>query len=452
MARFALFADRPCMSAVTPISSPAVAAPLAAGSLVNAQVMASLKPGAVMPALVLGLIDDLTLRLQLPAGTLDVASNVALAPGTRLQLAVTGSAVQPKITLTPMPGTSLPAPTQTIAARTPVVSAPLSEPALAPAAQIARPARPNVPQLLQAIVGGIAREAVAKQDGLAPLMADLEAIMTRPAAPIPANMRAAAAQLLSLRLDASTPVDTAALKTALAQAGFAQAMPEGARAPDIASALSSLRDTLAAMGAGAQAKPMPVLRADRPAPPHRGAATAPQPATAPSLSADMEPADIATHLLARTDSALARQTLLQIASLPEAVTGEGAKPDIAGARLTFDIPVATALGTGVVQIRIEQDAKAARETPDMRPVWRVNFSIDLEPVGPVHASIALAGERAAVTLHAERDDSAKILREGLPLLEAGLKDAALEAGELICRSGAPAAPRAAPGLFVDQAS
>jgi hypothetical protein len=88
----------------------------------------------------------------------------------------------------------------------------------------------------------------------------------------------------------------------------------------------------------------------------------------------------------------------------------------------------------------------------MRPVWRVNFSIDLEPVGPVHASIALAGERAAVTLHAERDDSAKILREGLPLLEAGLKDAALEAGELICRSGAPAAPRAAPGLFVDQAS
>ena len=442
------------MSAVSPLPNPAVAAPLAAGSLVNAQVLASLKPGAVMPALVLGLIDDLTLRLQLPAGTLDVASNVALAPGTRLQLAVTGSAVQPKITLTPMPAVSSPAPAQTAAVRALVTATLPPESALAPAVQIAQPARPNVPQLLQAIVGGIAREAAAKQDGLAPLFADLEAAMTSPAASIPANVRAAAAQLMSLRLDTSTPVDAVTLKTALTQAGLTRLMPEAARAPDIASALSSLRDTLAAMAASVQAKPMPVPppRADRPAPPHRGAATAPQPATAPSLSADMEPADIATHLLARTESALARQTLLQIASLPEAATGEGAKSDMAGARLTFDIPVATALGTGVVQIRIEQDAKAARETPDLRPLWRVNFSIDIEPVGPVHASIALAGERAAVMLHAERDDSAKLLREGLPLLEAGLKDAALETGELICRSGAPPVPRAAPGLFVDQAS
>ena len=442
------------MPAVTPLPNPAVAAPLAAGSLVNAQVLASLKPGAVMPALVLGLIDDLTLRLQLPAGTLDVASNVALAPGTRLQLAVTGSAVQPKITLTPMPAVSSPAPAQTAAVRALVTATLPPESALAPAVQIAQPARPNVPQLLQAIVGGIAREAAAKQDGLAPLFADLEAAMTSPAASMPANVRAAATQLMSLRLDTSTPVDAVALKAALAQAGLTQLMPEAARASDLASALSSLRDTLAAMAAGAQAKPMPVPppRADRPAPPHRGAATVPQPATAPSLSADMEPADIATHLLVRTESALARQTLLQIASLPEAATGEGAKSDMAGARLTFDIPVATALGTGVVQIRIEQDAKAARETPDLRPLWRVNFSIDIEPVGPVHASIALAGERAEVTLHAERDDSAKILREGLPLLEAGLKDAALEAGELVCRAGAPAAPRAAPGLFVDQAS
>ena len=45
-----------------------------------------------------------------------------------------------------------------------------------------------------------------------------------------------------------------------------------------------------------------------------------------------------------------------------------------------------------------------------------------------------------------------MLREGLPVLEAGLNDAALEAGELLCRAGAPSAPRSAPGLFVDQAS
>jgi len=445
------------MSAVTPLPNPAVAAPLTTGSLVNAQVLASLKPGAVMPALVLGLIDDLTLRLQLPAGTLDVASNVALAPGTRLQLAVTGSAAQPKITLTPMPAASSPAPTPTAAVRALVTATPSHESAPAPAAQITQPARPNVPQLLQAIVGGIAREAAAKQDGLAPLYADLQAALSRPAAAaLPAGVREAATQLLSLRLDASAPPDAASLKTILQQAGLgAQAKSESAVAPDLRAALSALRDVLVGALADAGAKPMPAAptpRADIPAPPHRGAATVPQPAALPSIASDMKPREIALHLLARTEAALARQTLLQIASLPEAATGEGAKSDNAGARLTFDIPVATALGTGVAQIRIEQDSKSTRDGPDIRPVWRVNFSIDVEPVGPVHASIALSGERAAVTLYAERDDSAKMLREGLPLLEAGLKDVALEAGELICRNGAPAAPRAAAGLFVDQAS
>jgi len=48
--------------------------------------------------------------------------------------------------------------------------------------------------------------------------------------------------------------------------------------------------------------------------------------------------------------------------------------------------------------------------------------------------------------------SAQKLREGLPVLEASLKDAAFETGELLCRAGAPSAPRSAPGLFVDQAS
>ena len=105
----------------------------------------------------------------------------------------------------------------------------------------------------------------------------------------------------------------------------------------------------------------------------------------------------------------------------------------------------------MAQLRIEREA-AWRKGPDIRPVWRAHFSIDIEPIGPVHASIALFGERAAVTLYAERDDSAARLREGLPILEAGLKDAAFETGELHCRAGAPSAPPSDPGLFVDQAS
>ena len=67
--------------------------------------------------------------------------------------------------------------------------------------------------------------------------------------------------------------------------------------------------------------------------------------------------------------------------------------------------------------------------------WLVRFSIDLPEIGPVHARIALTGERATVTLNAERAESAELLTAGLPLLDAGLRGAQLEPGELRCRAG-----------------
>src|SRR5688572_26610451 len=60
--------------------------------------------GAVMQAMVTQLIDELTLRLQIPGGaTLDVKTDMPLPPGTRVQLAVEGTIAQPKILLTPLP-------------------------------------------------------------------------------------------------------------------------------------------------------------------------------------------------------------------------------------------------------------------------------------------------------------------------------------------------------------
>ena len=63
-----------------------------------------LTPGTVMQAMVAQLIDELTLRLQIPGGaTLDVKTDMPLPPGTRVQLAVEGTLAQPKILLTPLP-------------------------------------------------------------------------------------------------------------------------------------------------------------------------------------------------------------------------------------------------------------------------------------------------------------------------------------------------------------
>jgi hypothetical protein len=154
------------------------------------------------------------------------------------------------------------------------------------------------------------------------------------------------------------------------------------------------------------------------------------------------------HLLAQTEAALARQTLLQVASLPEA-PHPGGSPH-AGGLWAFEVPFLTQQGTAVAQFEVSRDGSGAEaEAP---AVWRVRFSLDIEPMGPVHASIALRGDRAAVTLWAEREDSAARLRAGADLLAEALRGAALQPGDIQLRVGAPSAPRAPAGRFLDRAS
>ncbi len=449
-----------------------------------------LQPGTVMQAVVAQLLDEMTLRLQLPGGAaLDVKADQVLPPGTRVQLAVEGTVAQPKILLTPLPALSTPvgAPAAQVAASSnPAIPAAASPAAgnpaggsVAPGAavpvetgkplpasvQLVLPDSATAPkQVLQAAVAAMVRDAVSKQNGLAPLMADVEAALSRPDLPQP--VRAAAAQLLDLRVETNAPVTAPDIKAAIVRSGLAgdpvtlqPAQPNA----DLKAALASLKDALTNWIAREQgtapniapasplappAVPLPLPQRAILPPPHRLAPTIPQPPSPARLPDNASAGEAAQHLLKATDGALARQTLLQIASLPD----DGAsRAEQNGPRLTFDIPLATPQGTGVAQLRIEQEPQR-RDGPDIRPVWRAQFSIDVEPIGPVHASIALFGERAAVTLYAERDASAERLRDGLPVLEASLKDAAFETGELLCRAGAPSAPRSAPGLFVDQAS
>lgn len=197
--------------------------------------------------------------------------------------------------------------------------------------------------------------------------------------------------------------------------------------------------------------PFAAPRAANLAPPFRNAPMEPQPAAPPTVLADASPGEIARHLLDDTDAAIARQTLLQIASLPDEQGGGSQPARDPASNMTFEIPLSVGQGTAVAQLRIERDG-AERHGDTVDPVWRVNFSIDLEPIGPVHARISLTGDRAAVFLKAERPESADRLAQDLPLLEAGLRGAELEPGTLLCRTGAPDAPFAAAGLFLDHAT
>jgi hypothetical protein len=188
-----------------------------------------------------------------------------------------------------------------------------------------------------------------------------------------------------------------------------------------------------------------------PPPPYRGAEPAPQPALRATLAVPSDPRAMGETLLPETDAALARQTLLQAASLPDRTDAQPQRGEAAAPRWNFEIPFATPQGTAIAQFEIARDGQGAR-AEGVAPVWRVRFTLDVEPMGPVHAHIALAGQRATVSLWAEQGTSAARLREDAALLREALKEAAFEPGDVMVREGAPSHARVSAGRFLDRAS
>jgi hypothetical protein len=290
----------------------------------------------------------------------------------------------------------------------------------------------------------IAARLVSQQSGLAQLYADLGVAVAR--ADLPQAVRAAAQAVLSFRLTGS---HAEALKAAVLNSGlFNEATLAGGAVPpgDMKTALLLLRQTLQSW----LGSPPQEMRADpQLPPPYRGAAPlAQQPV--PSSIAMLDGRAAGIQLLAETDGALARQTLLQIASLPDAAAPQ--QQTDAPPKLTMDIPLATPFGTAIVQLQIEHDEQRQDGEARRDKTWRIDLAIDLEPLGPVRATVSQSGGLTHVALLAERKESAQALRDDLPMLEASLAEAALEAGDLQCRIGKPQAPAAPAGLFVDRAS
>ncbi|MDO8875179.1 MAG: flagellar hook-length control protein FliK [Pseudolabrys sp.] len=426
-----------------------------------------LKPGDVINALVLSLIKDTTFRLQLPSGTLDVHTDKALVPGTRVELAVKGTVAEPELLLTPLPDVK--------SSRSGNVAQPGTQISARMETQ-PRPAQAS-PERIGQIAATIVRDAATRQGGIAQLYADLEASLAQPklSMSMPPPVVVPAKQLFALRLDAtaSAGIDADDIKLALAQSGVVSnpgASRDLSRPPvplDARAVLLSLREALKNWESAERALPpstgtpsssaapaAPTLATSRPAGPmlpYPNGPTVPQPSANPALPANATARELALHLLDKTDSAIAREMILKIASLPDRADFNTRPADANSSRMTFDIPMATPNGTAVAQLRIERDG-AQRDGDVIEPVWRANFSIDLEPIGAVHVRIALVGGKATVTLNAERTESAESLLAGLPLLEAGLRRAELEPGVLTCQAGQPAAASADHGLYVDHAS
>lgn len=172
-----------------------------------------------------------------------------------------------------------------------------------------------------------------------------------------------------------------------------------------------------------------------PPPPHRAAALAAQAAVASSLPPEASAPAIVQHLQAGVEQAVARQSLHQLASLPDGQT----------TAWMFELPLATPQGTAIAQFEIQRDGARPQAGDEAVQGWRLRFSIDIEPLGPVHVHLGLNGDQARVMVWAEREASLPWLRQGAAALATALP------AEVVFHTGAPRRPPPAPGRFVDQA-
>ncbi len=261
-----------------------------------------------------------------------------------------------------------------------------------------RSPRNPLPDPLQQAVLAARTAAAGRQAGLGPLFAELGQALNSPA--LPPRVRAAVSQLLALQLPAAGPMTGEAVHQAVARSGLfleaGLAATPGPSPPDLKAALLVLRQLLSQAQPEA---PTPGRPAKTP-PPTRDSALAGQPPATTTLPRDADLATIAGRLGGDVEQAMARQVLHQLASLPQA----------GASAWMFELPIATPQGTAIAQFEIDQDGHAGVAGETERS-WRVRFSLDIEPLGPVHVQLGAGSGRAAVTIWAEREDSLERLRE-----------------------------------------
>ncbi len=261
----------------------------------------------------------------------------------------------------------------------------------------------------------------------------------------------------------------ASLAASLAGAAFpgpaAVAIPPGVPRGGVADALAALL-----MSQQAVAAPGETLQRLRPARAANPAEVEPDPSpattnaavsayrkaqpTAPVQPAGQWPADASAAFIARTLAQRAEAALTQVKLLEVAAQLRQQEPASAASppegRWTFDIPLNLPMGQAQVRFDIEREAFKSRHGKQAT-VWRARFSIDVEPLGPVHVQIALLGEKAWVSLWAERLETMALLDTRQAELRKELDADSLEA-EIICCLGAPPAHLPGSGAVWDGAA
>lgn len=294
-----------------------------------------------------------------------------------------------------------------------------------------------VATLMARAVDAVRADAAVRQSGMGSLMADLRPALASPN--LPPDVKAAIRQVMAFGLNAEAALDTAMLKAAVARSGLfleAQLARTPAAAPgDLKAALLVLHGALVAAGAANLARPPRTASA----PPSKGGVVASQPVREAALSPDDSTEQLLAVLRDKAEQAVARQTLHQLASTPD---------EVSGGRWMFELPVLTAQGGTVAQFAVDRDE--AHTGPDGQPTWRARFALDIPPLGPVQVHLRLHDGRCTAVLWVERQDSLMHLRDQSADLAYALS------GDVVVHGGAPSTasqvPPPPPGQLLDRKS
>jgi hypothetical protein len=304
------------------------------------------------------------------------------------------------------------------------------------------------PSALQAAVAS----AAGSQAGLAGLLAELASAL--PSGALPSDVQAAAVQIVDAQLPLDPPPTALDLQQAIARSGLfleAQLAESGAPpAGDLKAALLNLVQALEPSLDDSAPVGLPPTGGALP-PPYAGAALQGQPPAAPLLRPDAALELIAALLSKEAKGALSRKVLMQAASL--AKSGQAASPQGSvrrpAANWLFELLFAAPDGPAVGQFEIDRDAEPPGD--DARdPVWRVRFSLDFAPMGPIHARISLGGGQAHVALWAENEDTRSLLDAQQSDLTDALRDDDLTA-QVAVFQGRPNVAPAAAGQIMNRA-
>src|SRR3954471_4098077 len=232
----------------TPISS---IVPVSAASPVADAVTPDLvlQAGSVVDARVVSVLAGNLVRMVIANLSMDVMSEVALAPGQNLQLAVSQNGGT--IRLAVMGGAGEASADQVTL--TPAAASLVDSPPLVPSVGAARNALTPTEQVA---VTEASTEAVTKQGSQAPLFANLAAVVT--GSDLPAGLKQAMLGVLAQQTPLNTGLEGGDIESAFQKSGLlleaslaAGATPSSGTMPDLKAALLVLRQTLTTLEATA---------------------------------------------------------------------------------------------------------------------------------------------------------------------------------------------------------